>query len=174
VTSADRTWRATGTSLVAEGLANGTTYTFSIRALNDIGEGTATQAGPVTPVATPVPRDSPGHDPRDTPGRTSSSSPGQAFRQLTASAVSGGNRLKVNVDPNLRTGNYRFKVKVLDRSGTWKSLRTTYATTGTSETRSPEPEEGHLPRRRAAPRDVRRCNIWPGPAQAVTEEGPHW
>jgi hypothetical protein len=45
-------------------------------------------------------------------------------------------KLKVDVDPNLKSGNHRVKVQVLHKNGTWKTLRTTYATTGKSVTRT--------------------------------------
>ena len=63
-----RSWRTTSTSLTADSLTNGTSYSFSVRAVNSIGEGPAATASatpvapadvqvptaPATPVAPPV------------------------------------------------------------------------------------------------------------------------
>ena len=51
--SCETAWRSTATSCTVYGLTNGTTYTFNVRAYNNITYGVAGTSGPVTPCCSP-------------------------------------------------------------------------------------------------------------------------
>ena len=54
--------------------------------------------------------------------------------QVRVKSVSSGNKLHVDVNPNMGKGHWTFKVQYKDSRGRWKTYRTTYKTFGNSET----------------------------------------
>ena len=54
--------------------------------------------------------------------------------QVRVKSVNSGNKLHVDVNPNMGQGHWTFKVQYKDGRGQWKTYRTTYKTFGNSET----------------------------------------
>ncbi len=107
----------TGTTAIISGLRPGTAYTFSVAAHNVVGA--STWSAPSAAVVPPAPRCG-----------------------VTVTPVKRGGSLYVNVNPNMGRGYWKFKVQQQRRDGTWKTLRTTYKTHGSGETRTINKSKG--------------------------------
>jgi serine protease len=92
------------------GLVNGRAYRFTVRAANSSGWGPASAA---SKAVTPTPQ-----------------------VRVTVRAVSGADKLFVDVDPNKGSGYWSFRVHKRTRTGSWSTLPTTYRTQGSTETRT--------------------------------------
>ena len=100
-------WVSAGTTtspLTITGLTNGTTYSVKLRALNNVGAGTASSAVSVTPVSTPVTPGAP-------TGLSATPGNGQATIAFTAPASDGGAAIT----------DYEYQID----SGSWVSAGTT-------------------------------------------------
>lgn len=100
---------ATTTACIVKGLANGTTYTFTVVAKS--AHGTSLPSAPSNAVKP------------------------SARALVRVGTVDNGGRLFVNVDPNQGSGYYTFRVQKRV-SGVWRTLPTYYRTVGDGETRT--------------------------------------
>ncbi len=121
-TPGGQTCSTSGTSCTITGLANGTSYTVSVRAANALGTGPASAASnPVTPsaptpltLAVPTPPTDPPASAEDDPPTT----------KVIAKVNDKKSKLKVKVKPDLgKKKQWEFVVKV-KKKGDWKTIKT--------------------------------------------------
>jgi hypothetical protein len=117
-------YSGTSSPITAVGLANGTSYTFTVAALNGAGPGSPSAASnAVTPIAVPEPPTAVSAVGGDTHGTVSfGASPSPTVAYYTATAFPGGKTARGNASPitvtGLRNGvSYTFSVSATNTSG---------------------------------------------------------
>lgn len=101
------------TSCTVTGLNNGTTYTFTVKARNDLGPSNSSAASnPITPSAPPT------------------------ATRMTVKAKAVKNRSKIRIDVNPNQSSFNYEIKVQKKvGGNWKTKKTT-RTKGTKDKRT--------------------------------------
>lgn len=123
-------------------------FTFSVTATNASG---SSVAGPFTvdistappseppPVSQPPasqPPAPPGSEPVPVAQPPAPQPPAPPTSVVKVKAVSAGNKLFVNVDPDKGKGYWRFKIQKMAKNGKWITYRKTYKTSGSKETKT--------------------------------------